>query len=202
MALRAGVRGRLNVPDPIKLMENLAMDMETANTPAKMAHFVLQSNQRTNLVSWYSALLRCNIMFENEQITFLTFDDEHHRIAIFQIDDLTPRDSRTCGVHHVAFTFLNLDGLLSNYARLRDEEIIPYRCVNHGMSTSMYYRDPDGNQVELQVDNFLTPEKSKAVFNTESFAQNFRGLEYDPEEFLRARKEGVSVDQILGIVSD
>ena len=38
--------------------------------------------------------------------------------------------------------------------RLKDTGITPYWCINHGFTLSMYYRDPDQNQVELQVDLF------------------------------------------------
>ena len=41
-----------------------------------------------------------------------------------------------------------------DYVRLRDLELTPHFAVDHGMSTSLYYVDPDGNSVELQVDNF------------------------------------------------
>ena len=43
---------------------------------------------------------------------------------------------------------------MSSYARLKGLGIEPDACVNHGVTTSLYYADPDGNQVELQVDNF------------------------------------------------
>jgi catechol-2,3-dioxygenase len=33
------------------------------------------------------------------------------------------------------------------------------RPFNHGLTTSLYYRDPDGNKVELQVDN-MTMEQA------------------------------------------
>jgi len=33
--------------------------------------------------------------------------------------------------------------------------------VNHRPTTSMYYRDPDGNRVELQIDNFPTAKEGQ-----------------------------------------
>jgi hypothetical protein len=35
------------------------------------------------------------------------------------------------------------------------------------MTTSLYYADPDGNQIELQVDNFATPEEGTAFIESE-----------------------------------
>ena len=40
------------------------------------------------------------------------------------------------------------------YKRLKQQDIVPWWCINHGPTTSMYYRDPDNNQIELQVDIF------------------------------------------------
>lgn len=37
---------------------------------------------------------------------------------------------------------------------------------NHGPTTSLYYRDPDGNQIETQVDNFETAEEATAFMNS------------------------------------
>src|ERR1700730_47207 len=34
--------------------------------------------------------------------------------------------------------------------------------MNHGSTTSMYYADPDGNRIELLIDNFATAEEGRA----------------------------------------
>jgi hypothetical protein len=50
--------------------------------------------------------------------------------------------------------------------------IRPFFCVNHGPTTSMYYRDPDGNRVELQIDNFATAEEGQAWMHSPAFDRN------------------------------
>jgi len=165
--------------------------------PAKMAHMVLVSPPAAVLVDWYKAVLACEEVFANERITFLSFDDEHHRVAIAQNESLADRDGRAAGVHHVAYSFTSLDDLLSTYARLRDAGITPYWCVNHGMSTSMYYRDPDGNQIELQVDNFATAAEGKAAFASPAFAANTAGIDFDPDRLLERRRAGTPVAELL-----
>jgi len=44
----------------------------------------------------------------------------------------------------------------------------------------MYYADPDGNQVELQVDNFETAEQGTAFMESESFMRNPVGVRSIP----------------------
>ena len=45
---------------------------------------------------------------------------------------------------------------------LAGDSIKPYWCINHGLTTSLYYHDPDDNAVELQVDNFASSEEADA----------------------------------------
>src|SRR3546814_11674198 len=77
--------------------------------------------------------------------------------------------------------FGSLGDLLANYIRLKNIGILPYWCINHGPTTSLYYRDLDGNQIETQVDNFDTPEKLTAFFKSEAFQENPLGVQFDPD---------------------
>lgn len=54
----------------------------------------------------------------------------------------------------------------------------------------MYYRDPDGNQLETQVDNFDTPDEATAMMESPEFSQNSLGTDFDPEEFCAAVERG------------
>src|SRR3546814_13906182 len=74
-------------------------------------------------------------------IAFITYDEEHHRLAIGYVPDLRDRDQGVAGVDHFAFAFGSLGDLLANYIRLENIGILPYWCINHGPTTSLYYRD-------------------------------------------------------------
>src|SRR3546814_17462514 len=67
---------------------------------------------------------------------------------------------------------------MATYERLRDKGIRPVFPINHGPTTSMYYADPDGNQIELQVDNYDKIEDATAFFYSEAFAENPVGVEF------------------------
>ena len=47
----------------------------------------------------------------------------------------------------------------------------------------MYYRDPDNNRVELQIDNFATVAELDGYFHSRGLAENPVGVTYDPESF-------------------
>src|SRR3546814_9089830 len=87
-------------------------------------------------------------------------------------------------------TYATLADLMATYERLRDKGIRPVFPINHGPTTSMYYADPDGNQIELQVDNYDKIEDATAFFYSEAFAENPVGVEFDPDELLRRLRAG------------
>jgi catechol 2,3-dioxygenase len=57
-------------------------------------------------------------------------------------------------MHHSAFEYESFFDLMSSYARMRDEGIVPDFSLDHGITMSLYYKDPDENFGELQSDNF------------------------------------------------
>ena len=94
-------------------------------------------------------------------------------------------------MHHTAFEYESFDGLFKSYARMRGIGIVPQFCLNHGMTTSMYYADPDGNLVELQSDNFGDWTKSTEYMRSSPvFAANPIGIFFDPDRVLEAHRAG------------
>lgn len=159
-------------------------------SPIKLAHVVLRTSRYDEMVGWYESVLGAKPAFANDILTFLSYDEEHHRIAIVNMPGLADQTDGIAGVHHVAFTFASLADLTASYARLRDQGIKPVYVINHGPTTSMYYADPDGNQIELQVDNYDTIEEATAFFYSPAFAENPIGVEFDPEDLLKRLAAG------------
>ena len=77
-----------------------AATTQRAISPAKLAHVVLRSPRYAQTVQWYKTLLVARTAYANEGLTFLTYDDEHHRIAVMNIPILTDRPGGTAGVDH------------------------------------------------------------------------------------------------------
>jgi catechol-2,3-dioxygenase len=160
--------------------------------PSAFSHLVLQSPRFRDMVAWYKKALLAEPLFENDLVCFLTYDDEHHRIMIGSNPNASPRDPRAAGVVHWAYSFEKLDHLVDTYERLRDDGIIPHSCINHGFTTSLYYHDPDGNEVELAVDNFESRDAMNAWFATGAFDRNFVGCPFDPEYLVKRHREGAA----------
>jgi hypothetical protein len=70
--------------------------------------------------------------------------------------------------------------LISSYDRLRKVGVEPAFCLDHGLTISIYYEDPEGNYVELQSDNFADWKLSTEYMRTRAFAENPIGRFFDP----------------------
>jgi catechol-2,3-dioxygenase len=154
--------------------------------PVKFAHVVFRTADLGRLVEWYCTVLNAHVAMKNEYIAFLTYDDEHHRVAIVadpRIREAGPAVDHP-GVDHVSYTYRSLADLVGTYERLHDLAIEPYWTIDHGPTTSLYYRDPDGNQVELQIDNFDTVEALNDYFRSGAFAENPIGTNIDIKDLV------------------
>lgn len=161
-----------------------------AISPTRLAHVVFRTSKFDQLVSWYQTVLGAEIAFSDGSLAFLNYDEEHHRIAIIHIPGLQDQPAGMCGMHHMAFTYASLSDLIATYERLEKLGIQPVWCVNHGPTTSMYYADPDGNQVELQIDNCDTVEEAGRFFYSQAFTTNPIGVDYLPGDLARRLRAG------------
>lgn len=163
----------------------------------KFAHVVFQTGQPAAMRDWYCTVLDGHVVYEDGALTFITFDEEHHRIALLNPPgELERKSPSTACMHHVAYTFADLDDLLDRYVLLRDQGITPAVCIAHGVTTSLYYQDPDGNFVEMQIDNFAEPDDATGYMNGPEYAADSVGPAFDPEALLTARRNGASVEEL------
>ena len=88
-------------------------------SPKKLSHLVLQTNRRPEMIDWYCTVLGAEILYQNQHIGFISYDDEHHRVALIDMATVAPEaagaDRRgVIGVDHVAYTYDTVDDLLEN----------------------------------------------------------------------------------------
>lgn len=161
------------------------------------AHNVFATSQPEAMIAWYCDVLDAHVVYEDDGLGFITFDEEHHRVAFLKapgpLDRKTPT---TASMHHAAYTFPSIDDLLDHYVKLRDKGIRPAVCISHGITTSMYYRDPDGNMVELQIDRWPEPDRATEYMNGPEFANDSVGPAFDPDQMLEARRSGASPEEL------
>jgi catechol-2,3-dioxygenase len=171
----------------------VSLDDETVIKPA-IHHINLKTTRLPEMIDWYGTSVGLTPNFSSPMGAFLTNDAANHRIALtalpaFHTDpDKLTRD----GMHHVAFEYGSLDELLGSYLRMKREGILPHACVDHGLTTSFYYLDPDSNSVELQCDNYGDWAKSTEFLRSDQrFVEDPIGKLLDPDAFVAARQSGV-----------
>jgi catechol 2,3-dioxygenase-like lactoylglutathione lyase family enzyme len=170
--------------------------------PSKFAHIVYRTRRFEEMIAWYEKVFEARVQYKNPALAFLTYDDEHHRFAFGNLEVLDPSGKASggktdIGVDHVAYTYASLHDLVDTYTRLKREGIRPYWPIRHGPTLSLYYKDPDGNRIEFQVDCFATADEANAYMRGDGFSSNPIGVNFDPDELVEEFKKGVPEQQLL-----
>jgi catechol-2,3-dioxygenase len=168
-------------------------------TAPKFHHVNLKTTRLQDMIDFYAAVTGAEVIYQDDLGAWLSNDDANHRIAFLAfpnfVDD-PDKDNRT-GMHHSAFEYPSFDDLNSAFLRLKEAGITPAMCIDHGMTFSYYYADPDGNNLELQVDCFGDWAKSTEWMRTSAeFKANPIGVFVNPELVAADRAAGKTFEEI------
>ena len=67
-------------------------------------------------------------------------------------DDAPLQLKRQVGLNHLAFMMESLDDLKDAYHRLKEKGVKFDHISDHGLSLGIYFRDPDGNGLEVSYE--------------------------------------------------
>ena len=198
---RAVRRGRPRLRrDPRPIGDVMAGEhLQAPIIPPKLHHATFLTLKLDEMVRWYGLVCGLYPVHYAESAAWLTNDEANHRIALIAHPAVhRPVDKPTsAGLHHTAFEYGSFGQWLDNYERLRAHGITPFMCLDHGITMSMYYADPEGNGVEIQFDAFGDWAVSKEwIWASREFAENPIGEWFDPDKLVEARAQGVSQDEI------
>jgi catechol 2,3-dioxygenase len=156
-------------------------------------HVTIKTSQLDAMIAWYRLLVGAEVNFKNDVAAWMSNDEANHRIAFVAVPGLDDdaEKVRHNGMHHCAFEYDSFADLMSSYDRLREAGVEPAFCLDHGLTISLYYRDPDGNFVELQSDNFSDWKRSTEFMRTSpDFASNPIGTFFDPARVYEKFRSG------------
>ena len=84
-------------------------------------------------------------------LVFLSLDPfNHHQVALAGGRD---PDSTTSTINQISFQVKDLDELRAMYRRVRHHGVADIRPLDHGVGWSIYFPDPEGNNVEIYCDS-------------------------------------------------
>lgn len=156
-------------------------------------HVTIKTSRLQEMVDWYRTVVGAEVNFQDANNAWMTNDEANHRVAFLSVPGLDddPDKTRHNGMHHSAFEYASFGDLMESYERMRDLGIVPAFSLDHGLTISLYYMDPEGNYVELQADNFGDWKLSNEFMRTsKDFQSNPIGTFFDPEKVLEAHAAG------------
>lgn len=116
----------------------------------KINHLVLRVRDVDRTIAFYQGVLGMDIVGRMGNAgVFFKFTDNHHDLACFALGEGAegPYDDQV-GMYHVALEVATLEELVA----ARDELARVGALVgmsDHGVSKSLYVKDPDGNELEI-----------------------------------------------------
>ncbi|BBK44277.1 glyoxalase [Allostella vacuolata] len=119
-----------------------------------LGHVVLKVRDQKRAEQFYNGVLGMPIVarFDRLNMTFFSLGN-HHDFAIAAIGDDAPAPVKDgVGLAHVAFKIGDELAVLKSAKTELEAAGIAAVAADHGVSKSLYFSDPDGNQVELYID--------------------------------------------------
>jgi catechol-2,3-dioxygenase len=112
-----------------------------------LGHVGLFVQDPATMVDFYQNFLGMQVTdrAEDDRITFLSArpEQEHHELALAKAPD------RKTEVQQVSFTVASLADLKAFWRAIKERGYPVDRVVNHGIAFGCYFRDPEGNRIEV-----------------------------------------------------
>ena len=120
----------------------------------RLGHVVLRVRDAQKSKDFYMRTLGLKLAHEDltRGTVFLSFGKEHHDLALFQPAKEPAADATHAGLHHVAWQLGSFEELQAAYRELKAMGFAVESTVEHNVTRSVYFPDPDGNRVELYCD--------------------------------------------------
>jgi catechol-2,3-dioxygenase len=120
----------------------------------KLGHVVLKVRDAAKSKDFYTRTLGLKVAYENleQGMVFLSFGKEHHELALFQLATGDTPTATQPGLHHMAWRLQSFEELQAAYRELKEIGVAVESTVEHNVTRSVYFPDPDGNRVELYCD--------------------------------------------------
>lgn len=185
----------------------------TGHASPHLSEVILKTKRFKELKGWYHTFVGKDPFVERDRpekaswtgamsVAFFQLVDDYpymQVLGIFEVDDTNLSPGVDPGLHHAQLMHSSFDDMFAHYERLKGAGITPAETWNHGPVTSFYYRDPDGNLMELTVANFPTKNEFFGYFQTESYRQNISGIRIDADDYIAKFRGGMAINELITI---
>ena len=125
--------------------------------PDRITHVVLKVRDLKRSEEFYTQVLGLERIgtLDKPLVVFLAANArDHHETGLAEVgpDAENPKSSAV-GMAHVAFRLKTEKELSAASREFKDRDVPITLTVNHGVTKSVYFLDPDGNELEVYSDN-------------------------------------------------
>ena len=122
--------------------------------PKRIGHLVLNVKDLEASTKFYTDILGFQVSRQRETGTFLTWGKIHHDLALFQAPvGALPVTEGQLGLNHFAVQVEDMADLQQAYDEFKVLDVKLDHNTDHGMTSSIYFFDPDGNRIEYFCNN-------------------------------------------------
>lgn len=119
------------------------------------SHIGVFVNDLDKMVDFYTRVLGLvvsdrAVRKDGSEIAFLTLDPREHHQVVFATG--RPADLAYNMIQQLSFRAESLSALREKYVALKREPIVELGPLSHGNALSAYFRDPEGNRLEVFID--------------------------------------------------
>ena len=126
-----------------------------AYTPKYLGHVNIYVRNAERSQQWYADVLGLHTYdLIPGRAAFMSADlEQSHEVALIQVgEDAAGPQKGQVGLNHMAWMMHSLDDLKELYQRLKDKDVKIDHVSDHGISVGIYFRDPDGNGIEVSYE--------------------------------------------------
>jgi len=124
--------------------------------PERIGHVVIKVRDLERSARFYSEVMGLQVMKMEPGFKmgfFACNGRDHHEIAAIEVGPDAPSPQlHAIGLSHIAFRLCDEAHLRAAYDDLKAHGIKIVTAVNHGVTKSVYFMDPDGHQLEVYCD--------------------------------------------------
>ena len=123
--------------------------------PRKVGHVVLNGQDIEKMEKFYSEVLGFEVVtrIKRPRGVFFSLGSTHHDLAIIQAPaGASSQQPTPTGLHHLALQVGDHEELKACYRELKAHGVRIAGTVDHKITHSVYFFDPEGNMIELFCD--------------------------------------------------
>lgn len=177
--------------------------VDPADRPAGYGYHIVYARPETydDMIRFYEVFLGGRaVPVEGELLPDQIADEGQDLVLIAKRPDLPKAQQRSTGFLHIAWCYNSLAELMYVYRNAVQNGYESVELLNSPVLLQFYFRDPEGNFVEIAIDGHDTADQTQTYMRASNSIRMPNGIDhwkYDPEKVVKMLEAGVPDYDIL-----